>query len=219
MNTDSPLIVIVGAAGRLGSAAADGFLSNGYRVVGVDRSASAEGPFPILAVNATDESSVATTFDAIRSQYGVPQAVIQTVGMWAMAPFAETSLEDWRLMMDVNLTSTFLIFREAIRHMKEQDEPVGTLIGITSRQGSERGVAQQAAYSAAKAGVVRMVEAISAEYADSDLHAHALAPSTILFGGENQQDGVRVEDLVSHCLYLCSPAGSSLNGATIHAYG
>jgi len=219
MRTESPLVVVTGAAGRLGSATATGFLSNGFRVVGIDRTASMDNPFPILAMDATDESSVVATFKTVQATFGAPQAVIQTVGMWAMAPIAETTLEDWTLMMDVNLTSTFLIFRESIRHMQGEDGPEGTLIGITSRQGSERGVSQQAAYSAAKAGVVRLVEAIADEYADSDLHAHALAPSTILFGGESSQNGVNVEDLVAHCLHLCSEAGRSLNGATIHAFG
>ena len=219
MSTTSPLVVIVGASGRLGSAAAIGFLSNGYHVVGIDRLASSDGAFPILSVNAIDESSVQMTFEAIRSEYGVPRVVIQTVGMWAMAPFAETTLSDWKQLIDVNLTTTFLIFREAVRLMTASGGLGGTLIGITSRQGSERGVSQQAAYSAAKAGVVRMVEAIADEYATSTINAHALAPSTILFGSENAQGGVQVEDLVAHCLYLCSDAGGSLNGATIHAYG
>ena len=62
MSTTSPLVVIVGASGRLGSAAAIGFLSNGYHVVGIDRLASSDGAFPILSVNAIDESSVPDDF-------------------------------------------------------------------------------------------------------------------------------------------------------------
>ena len=217
MHTDSPLVVIFGAAGRLGRVAVDGFRHAGYRVVGVDRSADGDADIPMLSVNATDESSVADVFDAIASSHGTPSVVLQTVGMWAMAPFAETALSDWKTMMDVNLTSTFVVFREAARRMDGQG---GTLIGIASKQGAVRGAGQQAAYSASKAGVMRLVEAIGEEYAGSGLTAHAVAPSMILFGGEEEgTQGVRAEDLVAHFLHLASPAGGSLNGATIQAFG
>ncbi|MDA0378820.1 MAG: SDR family NAD(P)-dependent oxidoreductase [Bacteroidetes bacterium] len=217
MAIESPLALITGAAGRLGTVAVRGFLDAGYRVVGVDREARSGGDAPILAMDATDETSVAGVFEGIVIDHGTPSVLIHTVGMWAMAPLAETSLKDWRTMMEVNLTSTFLLFREAARRMADQG---GTLIALASRQGSVQGAAQQAAYSASKAGVVRLVEALAAEYADAGLRAHAVAPSMILFGGEaGEAKGVSAEDLVEHFLHLCSPSGASLNGATIHAFG
>lgn len=219
MNNDTPLVLVTGALGRLGSLTVAGFLDAGYRVVGLDRSASEEGPAPVLSMDATEEESVAEVFGLIVEEHGIPSVVIHTVGMWAMKPFAETEFSDWSTMMNVNLTSAFLVFREAVRTMSQDEEgPFGTLIGIASQQGSVRGAAQQAAYSASKAGVQRVVEAIAAEFADTDLSAHAIAPSMILFEGD-EGDGVAAEDLVSHCLYLASEAGPSLNGATLHAFG
>jgi NAD(P)-dependent dehydrogenase (short-subunit alcohol dehydrogenase family) len=214
-----PLVIVTGASGRLGSLTMEGFLDAGYDVVGLDQAASNDGEAPILAIDATDETSVADAFNTIVGEHGIPTVVIHTVGMWAMKPFAETSLSDWSTMMDVNLTSAFLVFREAVRVMSDGEEgPFGTLIGISSKQGSVRGAAQQAAYSASKAGVKRLVEAVAQEYAGTDLTAHAIAPSTILFDGD-EGDGVAVEDLVSHCLYLASESGPSLNGDTLHAFG
>lgn len=215
MNELEPLAIITGGSGRLGSVTMQGFLDAGYRVVGLDRSASDDGVAPVLAIDATNESSVAEVFGGIQKAYGTPSVIVHTIGMWAMAPFAETDLGAWRTMMDVNLTSSFLIFREGARMMAEDG---GALIGISSQQGSVRGAAQQAAYSASKAGVKRLIEAIAAEYAGSGLTAHAVAPSMILFDGQDAK-GVAAEDLVEHFLYLASPAGDSLNGATLHAFG
>lgn len=217
MAVQTPLVLITGAAGRLGTVTIHGFLEAGYRVVGLDRQEKSDAAAPILAVDATDEESVARGFDHIVSAHGTPSVLIHTVGMWAMAPLAETKLEDWRTMMEVNLTSTFVLFREAARRMAASG---GTLIAMASRQGSVQGAAQQGAYSASKAGVVRLVEAVAAEYAGTGLTAHAVAPSMILFGGEGEDArGVSAEDLVQHFLHLCSPAGASLSGATIHAFG
>ncbi len=215
MTDTSPLAIITGASGRLGRLTTEGFLRAGYRVVGLDRVADEESKTPILAIDATDESSVHDVFERIQNEYGTPSVLVHTVGMWAMKPFAETELSEWTTMMDVNLTSTFLVFREAVRVMTESG---GSLIGISSKQGSVRGAAQQAAYSASKAGVKRLVEAIVEEYAGTGLTAHAVAPSMILFDGD-EGDGVPADDLVQHCLYLASHPGASLNGVTLHAFG
>lgn len=215
MSESAPLAVITGGSGRLGSITIRGFLDADYRVVSLDRTASDKGEVPVLAIDATSESSVIEVFGRIKETYGVPAVIIHTVGMWAMKPFAETDLQSWRTMMDVNLTSSFLIFREGARLMAEDG---GALIGISSQQGSVMGAAQQAAYSASKAGVKRLVEAIAAEYSGTGLTAHAVAPSMILFDGEDAK-GVAAEDLVEHFLYLASPAGGSLNGITLHAFG
>lgn len=214
-----PLVLVTGARGRLGTIIADSFLDAGYRVVGLDRSASDEGQPSIMAFDATDETSVRSAFERVVREKGVPSIVIHTVGMWAMSPFTETALSDWRKMMEVNLTSTFLVFREALRQLHQADQPVpGRLIGISSKQGSIRGMAQQAAYSASKAGVMRLVEALSAEVAGTGTTAHAIAPSMILFDDE-EGEGVSAKDIAAHCLHLASEAGASLNGATLQAFG
>lgn len=124
----------------------------------------------------------------------------------------ETRLASWEKMVSVNLTSAFLCFREAVRNMDDG----GTLIAITSRQGADRAVAGQAAYSASKAGIIRLVEAVADEHGSRGINAHAIGPSTILF--DEQGDGVRASELVTLAVYL-TDHGASLNGATLRAYG
>lgn len=214
---DTPVVAICGGSGRLGQHLVAGYAKAGYRVVSMDRSIPEREDTGVTAlqVNSLDEEAVRKAFESIMSQHGRLDTVIQTVGMWGMAPLVETSLNAWTQMMDVNLTSTFLCFREAARVMHGKS---GRLIGITSQQGADRGVSQQAGYSAAKAGVMRLVESVAAEYAGQGLTAHALAPSTILYGDESSV-GVRVEDLVSMCLYLSGPGGAALSGSVIRAFG
>jgi len=217
------LAVICGSNGRLGGHLARGFSAAGYSVVGLDRQEASENDWPVVITNMTDESSVISSFQNLNNLFGVPSVLIQTVGMWGMSPFVETELASWRLMMDVNLTSTFLVFREAARMMNtaqidSESSVARRLIGISSRQGANRGAAQQAAYSAAKAGVVRLVEAVAEEFADSNLTAHAVAPSTIVFDDDDANNGVHVSTIVDCCLLLASDAGEPLNGETIEAF-
>ena len=96
----------------------------------------------------------------------------------------------------------------------------GRLIGFAASQGVDQGRAQQGAYAASKAGVAKLAESVAAEYAGQGITTHVVAPSTILYGGEKEaQKGVKAEDLVDLCLYLCSGAVAALNGKTIRAYG
>ena len=210
------LIVVTGASGRLGSVVVRQLEEAGARVAALDQS-EGEGGALALAADVTDEGSVAQAFDTIEADLGVPDGLVHTVGMWAGTPFAETELTRWETVLRVNLTSTFLMFREAARRMQDRE---GRLVGITSGQGADGGVAKQAAYSASKAGVVRLVESIAAEYEGTGLTAVALAPSTILFGDEDASaKGVSVEEVASWCVRLCGPAAEALNGQVVRAYG
>lgn len=230
-STSSAVVGITGADGRLGRHLVDGYRRNGWQVVAFTHGANVDGTHQIT-VDVTDEVSVKQAFAKANDAFGPMDVFIHTVGGWGRAPFLDTSLEDWRSMMRLNLTSTFLCFREATRYMTgkggdamdEVRRGRRRLVAISSRQGAITGVAQQAAYSAAKAGVVRLVEAVAAEFAPGGPTAHALAPSTILFDDDadaarSSGEGVPVADLVDTCLFLSSPAGASFNGATLTAFG
>lgn len=208
-------IILTGAFGRLGRILTRTLLDAGATVAGVDaRTADpvvVSDRLHLFKADLGSEASVADVFDGLVDEVGPPDALVHTVGMWAGTPFAETALDDWETMLRVNLTSAFLCFREAVRHMKQ-----GRLVGIASKQGADRGVAEQAAYSASKAGVVRLVEAIAAEY-DGRITAAAVAPSAILFGGDGE--GVPAQHIADLCTMLCSDEGTKHNGTVLRAYG
>lgn len=212
------VVVVTGGAGRLGRTLARHLAGAGATVAALDRDPHDVGDLALRA-DVTDPASTEAAFGEVVARLGGVDAVVHTVGMWAGAPFAETSLEDWRRVLDVNLTSAFIVFREAARRMLAARSG-GQLIGIASGQGADKGVAQQAAYSASKAGVVRLVESVAAEYRDADITAVAVAPSMILFGDEDPGTrGVEADEVARLCVTLCGPAGTVHNGSVMRAYG
>ena len=213
------VVVITGAAGRLGSRMMQRFAGHGATIAAIDRDPCRlpeNIPGETFQANVTDEAETVAVFRQIGERYGRVDVLIHTVGTWAGKPFLETSLDDWEQIMRVNLTSTVLCFREAARLMQDGG---GRLIGIASGQGADKGRGRQAGYSASKAGVVRVVEAVAEEFQGTGITAHAIAPSAILFDEGGDQKGVSVFDLVDLAVYLSGPAGASLNGATLRAYG
>ena len=218
------VIIVTGAGGRLGRRMVQRFTDDGAIVAALDLPppGAEPPPFPgdaqgrVFQANVTVEDEVRTVFEQIQDELGPLYALIHTVGGWDGAPLTQTDLSDWSRLVDVNLTSAFLCFREAARLMQGRE---GRLIGICSAQGADHGRAQQAAYSASKAGVMRLVEAAAEEYRGTGLTAHAVAPSTLLFDGDADQDGVPAAHVVDLCAYLCTPVGASLTGDTLRAYG
>lgn len=212
------VVVVTGAAGRLGGVVVGHLSAAGARVAGLDREPHAVGDVALEA-DATREGDTAAALATVAERLGEPDAVVHTVGMWAGSPFTATALDDWRTVLDVNLTSTFLVFRAALRRMVEAGKG-GRLVAMASGQGADRGVAEQAAYSAAKAGVVRLVEAVAAEYRHADVAAAAVAPSMILYGGEPEGTrGVEADEVARLCVTLCGPAGDVHSGSVVRAYG
>ena len=212
-------VVVTGAAGRLGRVVVDQLQDAGARVAALDRETEGVDGDAVVRIDATDEHSTVEAFDLVEQHVGAPDAVVHTVGMWDGHPFAQTSLESWQRVLDVNLTSAFLVFREAVRRMLAGGVP-GHLVGVASGQGVDRGLAEQAAYSASKAGVLRLVEAVAAEHRDAEITATAVAPSLILFGDEDPDArGVDVAEVAGLCVTLCGPAGTIHNGSVMRAYG
>lgn len=213
-------VLITGAAGRLGRVVSASFEMAGARVVGADADPSSAEVEPCHGTDLTDEQSVQDLFSRFERDGISFQTVVHTVGIWDGRPLIETDLEAWQRLVDVNLTSSFLVLREALRlRYKAKSELPLRLIVFASGQGADRGVAGQAAYSASKAGVIRLVESIADEYADDDVTAHAIAPSMILFDGMEREKGIPVQDLANLCVLLAGPAGSALSGSVVRAYG
>jgi 3-oxoacyl-[acyl-carrier protein] reductase len=213
-------VVITGANGRLGQAVVRAFAQQGATLALVTPTEAEAYDIQVpegtdawaFPCDATDEASVEQCFGAMGAQFGSVDVLVHTVGGWDGSPLVQTSLDDWRRLIDLNLTSTFLVFK-AVAGLMER----GRLVAIASGQGADRGVAEQAAYSAGKAGVVRLVESVAAEY-EGRITAHAVAPSTLLTG-DDAGAGVAVESVADLIVYASGPAGDALNGATLRAYG
>ncbi|SHK71600.1 SDR family NAD(P)-dependent oxidoreductase [Rhodothermus profundi] len=219
------VVVVTGAGGRLGQAILQRFAREGARLAAVVRTADQARQFQlpegaegaVFHAELADEAQVAACFGKIWDSFGYVDVLVHAAGLWAERPFLEMTLDDWRALLDANLTSTFLCFREAARLMRGR--PNGRLIAFASMQGADRGRARQAAYSAAKGGLVRLVEAIGSELAAQGITAHVIAPSVIRYDGQEGTSGVEADKLAELCVYLCSAAGAALNGTVLRAYG
>jgi 3-oxoacyl-[acyl-carrier protein] reductase len=224
MDLDGKVIAVTGANGRLGQRIVQGFGQQGATVAAIvrDQAAADALSFPggvdarPFAADLTDEGEVEACFGRIGRVCGRLDVLVHTAGGWAMKPLLETSLAEWRGLMQLNLDTAFLCFREAARLMQGHE---GRLIGISAAQGADGGRAKQGAYSASKAGVVRLVEAVAQELSGTGITAHAIVPSTILYDDPDGKSGVSAAHLVALCLYLCSEAGAAHNGAALRAYG
>lgn len=215
------VVAITGAGGRLGRVLVRHFSDAGATVVAVVSSEASAFDLPLAdgaeawayVADVTDEDAVRDTFAAIGKEVGRLDALVHAVGAWEATPLHDTSLRAWNHQMSVNLTSTFLCFREASRLMLGAG---GRLIAFASRQGADYGAIEQAAYSAAKAGLVRLVEATAQEF-KGHVTAHAVAPSQMHEDGAAA--GVRYDDVAEVCKALVSPLGDAFNGQVLRLYG
>jgi 3-oxoacyl-[acyl-carrier protein] reductase len=217
------VVVVAGAAGRLGRRLAYAFAERGATVVALvsNEHEARNLPFPksgegwAYATDLTSESLMRQTFQQIAKQFTGIYAYVHASSTSEERPILRTELRDFEQILRVNLSSAFLGFREAARLMRSGE---GRLVAIASRQGAERAEKKQAAFSAAHAGLLRLVEAASEEFRDKDVTATAIATGAVKYSDQDKQ-GVEADHLVDLCKFILTPAGHALNGVTLKTYG
>ena len=195
-----------------------------------------------IVADVTDETSVRDMYATMVGQIGAPDLVIANAGMAESAPIGKTSTDLWRQTMDVNLTGTFLTFREGLAVM-DKNKP-GRLISIASTAGL-KGYAYVSAYCAAKHGVVGLVKGMAAELASSAITVNAVCPGFMetpmleksvenivaktgmsstearasLAKINPQNRFIAPEEVANTVMWLCSPQAASMTGQTISVSG
>ncbi len=202
------VVVVTGGGGRLGQRLVTRFTEAKARVISLGNEGTED-----LVLDLSDEIAVIKSFERIHHENQGLDILIHAVGTWHEWPLLETKLNDWDHMMRINLTTAFLCFREAVRHMTDSG---GKIIGIGARSGLEAAVALGGAYAASKAGLVRLVEAVAAEH--PKVMSYALAPSVIRYQRKSGP-GVHADDLVHMALQLCSDPSITPSGTVVQAYG
>jgi NAD(P)-dependent dehydrogenase (short-subunit alcohol dehydrogenase family) len=160
--------IITGAGSGIGKATAHAFLADGYRVALAGRRSdalartAAESPAPdralVVPTDVADPASVDALFARVRGELGRLDVLFNNAGSGSLpATLDETSLEDWRRVVDVNLTGAFLCSRAAFRLMKEQDPRGGRIInnGSISAHAPRPGSAPYTATKHAITGLTR----------------------------------------------------------------
>jgi NAD(P)-dependent dehydrogenase (short-subunit alcohol dehydrogenase family) len=173
------VVIVTGGAGGLGTAIVRRFLAAGWPVVATDVTpppdpltlGSKTAEFRLLDV--TDEAHVADTL----SDVGPIEVLINAAGVTLPGKLVgDITLTDWRRILDVNLTGTFLCTRFAAEQMRERES--GRIVNVASCLAT-RGVPRVAAYSASKAGVIGFTQAVAAELAPYRVTVNAVAPGHI----------------------------------------
>ncbi|ROS38572.1 SDR family NAD(P)-dependent oxidoreductase [Amycolatopsis thermoflava] len=172
--------VVTGGASGIGLATVHRLHRDGWHVVAADRDAAALAELPaddrIVPVTAdvTDEEQagrVVAVADELGEGLG---AVVTCAGVVRNAAATETSVADFRLSLEVNLTGTFLVCRAAARRMLRRGDG-GSLVTISSVSGL-RGGEQRAAYAASKAGVTALTQVLAAELGPAGIRVNCVAP-------------------------------------------
>lgn len=143
----------------------------------------------IATANVSDNESVTSAIEAIKSERGAIDILINNAGVGKFGKFLELSPEEFKNMIDVNLMGAYYVTRSVLPGMIEQNS--GDIINISSTAG-ERGGAVTAAYSASKFGLIGLSDSLMQEVRKHNIRVTALTPSTVatdLAFAENLTDG------------------------------
>ncbi len=196
MDLGGKTIVVTGAARGLGAAIARGLAASGARLALLDLDeASLAGTLDdcstvgaearAYAANVADEAQVEKAFAAIKQHFGEVSVLINNAGILRDGLLVKAkdreissrlSLEDWRAVIDVNLTGVFLCGRAAATQMIEGGAG-GCIVNVSSI--SRAGNFGQSNYSAAKAGVAALTTVWAKELARHDIRVNAIAPGFV----------------------------------------
>lgn len=225
-------VLITGAAGALGRSVVKRFVDGGDRILAVDANEEALAELTSLApsetvsvrrVDLASSPAVERLFDDVEAASGVPRAVVHLVGGFRWARFADLSDADWKYLMTLNLETTFRIFRECARRFEKAGGGAVVAVSAPAALLGEPGIG---GYSAAKAGVLRMVEALARELAPFGGRANAVLPGTMDTPGNrasmpdaDPSQWASTGDVASVIHFLTTPAAAAVNGAAVRVPG
>ena len=178
--------IVTGAGGGIGFAIARRLLAEGASVLAVDRVAEglaqlgADVPahdLRSLVVDLADADAPARVVEGCTSAFGGLDILVNNAGIGGSQPVADLPEEDWRRMLEIDLTAVFRISKQALPALIESKH--GRVINIASVFGLV-GFRGSSSYAAAKAGLIALTRSIAVDYARHALTANAIAPGLIL---------------------------------------
>ena len=177
-------VLITGGAGGIGTATAKRFLEEGSRVVVLDydeeANARIEDDLPSLSgiINAdvSDADAVARAFRELENITGGLDVLINNAGISIRHKFMDITPEEWRKVLDVNLSGVFFVAQESARRMLDGNG--GVILNMGSTNGI-MGYPFYADYNASKAGVIELTRSMALELAPK-IRVNAICPGFIL---------------------------------------
>ncbi|MDQ2067840.1 SDR family NAD(P)-dependent oxidoreductase [Xinfangfangia sp. CPCC 101601] len=236
-------VLVTGGGSGVGAALALAFAGAGAEVVisgrrraALEGTAARHPAIQLVEADVTDEASVQAMFAAA----GPCEIVIANAGAAESAPFGRITLDQWNAMLAVNLTGTFLTFREGLAQMPGW----GRLIAVASTAGL-KGYGYVAPYAAAKHGVVGLCRSLALEVAKKPITVNALCPGFLdtemtdrsvenisaktgmntdearasLAAHNPQKRLIQPAEVVSAAMWLCAPGAEGINGQALAIAG
>ena len=223
--------VITGAAGGIGAEAVAVFQAEGAKVVGVDLAENAPGDLS-LQVDVTHEGQVVDMYQHARETFGHVDVLFNNAGISPTddASVLDTSLEAWRRVQEVNLTSVFLCCKHGIPHML--DGGGGSVINTASFVAVMGAATSQVSYTASKGGVLALTRELGVEFARRGVRVNALCPGPVntpllqeLYAKDPEQAARRLvhlpmgrfaeaREIASAALFLASDEASYITAST-----
>jgi len=183
--TDTPIALVTGAARGIGYACAEAIAETGARVVladidtdGVNAAAATIGGEAVgITCDMADPTQITAMFDHIEAELGPVSILVNNAGIARPGDFLETSLEQFRSVIDVNLTGTFVAIQRAAKTMVANGIE-GAIINMSSIN-ARVAIPSIAAYCASKGGVMQLTKAAAMALAPHNIRVNAVGPGSI----------------------------------------
>jgi len=237
--------IVTGATGGLGKAAAKGLAKAGAKVMLTGRQAETLAPVTqeitdagytaaYVAGNPVNHEDNKHAVAETVNTFGGIDILVTAAGVSKPAPIIEQPLEDWEMVMDVNVKGTYLICKEAGKVMIEQGRG-GKVILVSSTRGM-LGMANYTAYSPSKAAVGLLTKSLGCEWGPYGINVNAIAPTVFrtaltqwMFDDQEFYKNIlkripigrlgEPEDFIGVILFLASTASDFMTGSVVYIDG
>ena len=232
-------IIVTGASGGIGNSIVEKFYENGANILAtgtrIEKLEELKKKFSNIKIIKFDISQHEKIEEFINNATeelgGSLDCIVNNAGITKDNLTIRMSLEEWSKVIDINLTSTFLMCKYSIKKMLKNK--FGKIINITSVVGHTGNVGQ-ANYTASKAGIVAMSKSLAIEYAKKNINVNCISPGFISTAMTDQIDEKhkeaiiakipcnrlgKPEDIANAVIFLGSANSDYINGETIHVNG
>ena len=232
-------IIVTGASGGIGNSIIKKFhesganiLATGTRLEKLEKLKEKFDNVKIIKFDISQSEKIENFIENATSELGGSlDCIVNNAGITQDNLAIRMSIDEWKKVIDINLTSTFLLSKFSIKKMLKNKS--GKIINITSVVG-HTGNLGQANYTASKAGIVAMSKSLAIEYAKKNININCISPGFIKTAmtdkiNEKFKDIIiskipsarlgEPEDIANTVLFLASDQSNYINGETIHVNG
>ncbi len=233
MDLSRKIAIVTGAGRGIGSAVAERLAEYGAKVAVVSNvekdvaevteTIKNKGHTAIgINCDVAVEAQVKDMVKKVENEFGEVNVLINNAGVGWVGSLQDTKVEEWDLMMDVNLKGVFLCSREVVGNMIKAKS--GKIISTASKAGHQA-FGNLTAYCTSKYGVVGFTESLARELSEHHINVNAVCPDSVVTAmsiavvkDADRTSWMQPEDIADIYAYLSSDESNMVNGAIINAY-